>query len=244
MVWPAYLCLGICRSVCPVRAHSLVASAAYPKSRAARRDVFHPDEPTGPVGPPRRRGRGTGRRHGRADRRHDRRPGPERGEQVHHLVADDPDAAAALGDPGPERPPAGLRVRRGRAVLQQLQQRQRAAVLRLGPAAGELQPDRPEHGQRHRGHRGLQVLGARRARPARHHPRGGERHPAPAGPGRLHHRPAVREERSAAVRGGGRQHPGRRRPRTRTRSAASSTSCGWPSVSSTTTPSRRSWPVT
>ena len=30
----------------------------------------------------------------------------------------------------------------------------------------ELQPDRPEHGQRHRGHRGLQVLGTRGARPA------------------------------------------------------------------------------
>ena len=86
---------------------------------------------------------------------------------------------------------------------------ERAEVLRLGPAAGRLQPDRAEHGERGRGHRGLPVLGARRDRPARHHPRGGERHRAQAGPGRFHDRAAVREERAPARGRGGEQQPGR-----------------------------------
>src|SRR6516164_3573275 len=33
--------------VCPVPGHPLVTNAAYPKSRAARRNVFHPDERSG-----------------------------------------------------------------------------------------------------------------------------------------------------------------------------------------------------
>ena len=151
----------------------------------------------------------TRRRHGGSRGGRDRRPGQERGQQVHHLVAERPGPAPAVGDPRPVRPLPRLRVRRRRALLQQRRQRERAAVLRLGPAAGQLQPDRAEHGERSRGHRGLPVLGARRDRPARHHPRGGERHRAQAGPGRFHDRAAVREERAPARGRAGGQHPGR-----------------------------------
>ncbi|MGB7666307.1 MAG: OmpA family protein, partial [Candidatus Acidiferrales bacterium] len=127
---------------CPLRRLWLLAIAAYAKSRAARRDDFHPDERTRAPRRVRHRRRSAGGGHGDPGGGRDRGPGQERSGQVHHALAERRGPAAARQQAELDKEKAELEAQQqsqARALADAKAQQEQQAAAQAQQAAAQAQ---------------------------------------------------------------------------------------------------------